>query len=99
MGVKTMNGAAYPQPTKRTTSLASTAPSASNSSKQQLFNSTTTTLDVALRKASITSLEKKATNLLRESAPLSFARPAMAAPNAGYRSVPACKEIRERAAG
>jgi hypothetical protein len=95
MDGKRMNGVAYPQPqpSKRaTSSLASTAPSASNSSKQfeQLFNPSNS-FDVALRKASLTNLEKEQDNLLRESAPLSFARPAMAAPTAGYRSAPACK--------
>jgi hypothetical protein len=102
MDGKRMNGVAYPQPQpakRATSSLASTAPSASNSSKQfeQLFNPSNS-FDVALRKASRTNLEKEQANLLRESAPLSFARPAMAAPTAGYRSAPACKGDRESTA-
>lgn len=86
---KRINGAAYRQLTTTADDLASsTALSAFNSSKQLLFNPSTS-FDVALRKSSLTSLEKHSINLLQESAPLSFARPAMAAPNAGNRSVPA----------
>ena len=87
-----IKGAAYlypqAQPTKSEDDLApSTALSAFNSPKQQLFNPSSS-FDVALRKSSLTSLEKQSVDLLQESAPLSFARPAMAAPTAGNRFVP-----------
>jgi hypothetical protein len=89
MAIKRINGAAYPQPTTTNGDLASsTALSAFNSPKQLLFHPSTS-FDVALRKSSIASLEKQSVNLLQESARLSFARPAMAAPTAGNRSVPA----------
>jgi hypothetical protein len=89
MASKRINGAAYPQPTATDADLASsTALSAFNSPKQLLFNPSNS-FDVALRKSSVTSLEKQSFDLLQESAPLSFARPAMAAPTAGNRSVPA----------
>jgi hypothetical protein len=93
-----IKGAAYPPPTKSEGDLASsTALSAFNSPKQQLFNPSNS-FDVALRKSSLTSLEKQSVDLLQESAPLSFARPAMAAPTAGNRSVPAIKRDWERTA-
>ena len=83
MDGKSVKGVACPPPTKRVDDLASST-SAFNSSKQQLF-SPSSSFDVALRKSSLTSLEKKQVDLLQESAPLTFARPAMAAPTAGYR--------------
>ena len=84
-----LNSVAYRHPTK--TLASSTAASAFNSPKQQLFDRSTS-FDVALRKSSLTSLEKEPVDLLQESAPVSFARPAMAAPPAGYRFVPSFKE-------